>query len=70
MVLIKNRAAGSLEPRLVGPFTFIQYKDRDKYVSILETAEGKQFDCSTSQVVLCGNQDYQKEERVLHVFYV
>lgn len=39
-VLVKNRAAGVLESKFVGPFWFIRYKDFDGYACILETADG------------------------------
>ena len=40
-VLVKNRASGSLEPRFVGPYVFVDYKDTDGYASILEDENGK-----------------------------
>lgn len=41
MVLIKNRASGSLEPKLIGPYTFVRFKDMDGYASVLENEDGK-----------------------------
>lgn len=51
-------------PRLVGPFTFIRYKDRDGYSCILETEDGKQFDCATSHVCLV--EDHDSRALVVH----
>ena len=51
-------------PRLVGPFTFIRYKDRDGYACILETEDGKQFDCATSHVCLV--EDHDSRALVVH----
>ena len=56
-VLIKNRAAGSLQSRLVGPFTFVRYKDRDGYSCILEDEDGRHFDCATSHICLVEDHD-------------
>jgi hypothetical protein len=41
MVLLRNRASGSLEAKLIGPFTFVRFKDKDGYASILENEDGK-----------------------------
>lgn len=41
LVLIKNRVSGSLETKLVGPYTFVRYKDLDGYSCILENDDGK-----------------------------
>lgn len=46
-VLVKNRAAGSLESPLTGPYVFVRYKDFDGYACILRDENGKEFDCST-----------------------
>ena len=35
LVLLKNRATGSLMSKLVGPFIFVKYKDPDGYACIL-----------------------------------
>ena len=48
---MKNRKAGSLEPKLVGPFTFVRYKDFDKYAAILRDEDGREFDCAASHLV-------------------
>ncbi len=48
---MKNRAQGSLETKLIGPYTFVRYKDMDGYSCILENEDGKQFDCSVSHLV-------------------
>ena len=46
MVLIKNREAGSLASKLVGPFKFVKYKDFDDYACILCDENDREFDCS------------------------
>jgi hypothetical protein len=51
LVLVKNRASGSLESKLVGPFKFVGYKDRDKYAVWLENDSGDVFDCAVTHLV-------------------
>jgi hypothetical protein len=50
--LIKNRGAGSLATALIGPYTFVEYKDFDGYACILEDENGYWFDCSVVHLVL------------------
>ena len=50
-MLVKNRGAGALQTPLVGPYTFVKYKDWDKYACILEDEVGHQFDCSVAHLV-------------------
>ena len=50
-VLVQNRKSGSLEPKLVGPFTFVRYKDYDKYAVILKDDDEHEFDCAASHLV-------------------
>ena len=45
-MLVKNRASGSLESSLTGPYTFVKYKDFDGYACVLKDDNGKEFDCS------------------------
>lgn len=52
LVLVKNRAHGSLEPKLVGPYEFVKYKDYEGYACILRDEDGKEFDCSVAHLVL------------------
>ena len=41
LVLVKNRASGTFETPLIGPFEFVRYKDKDCYAAILEDDTGK-----------------------------
>ena len=51
LVLVKNRASGTFETPLIGPFEFVRYKDKDCYAAILEDDTGRQFDCSVTHLV-------------------
>ena len=45
-MLVKNRASGSLESLLKGPYIFVKYKDFDGYACILRDENDHEFDCS------------------------
>ena len=51
LVLMKNRASGVFEAPLVGPYEFVDYKDKDKYAAWLKDGDGKVFDCAVSHLV-------------------
>ena len=53
VVLMKNRASGSLESKFVGPFEFVRYKDKDEYAVILRDTVGREFDCAVTHIVQC-----------------
>ena len=60
MVLVKNRKPGVLETKLVGPYEYVRYKDRDKYACVLKDENGREFDCSVSHIVLVNKKRMKK----------
>ncbi len=64
---MKNRASGSLESGLTGPYTFVKYKDFDGYACILCDENGKEFDCSVQHLVPIENSRVTRQ-RVNMIF--
>lgn len=64
VVMMKNRASGSLESKFVGPFEFVRYKDEGKYAVILRDATGREFDCAVTHIVPVFDGDEVKRSRL------
>ena len=53
------------EPPLLGPYEVVRYKDKDKYVVVLQDDMGQQWDCAASHVVLMHLEEtFNKKVRV------
>ena len=42
---------GMFEPKLDGPFEFVQYKDVDGYAALLKDGNDNMFDCAVPHLV-------------------
>lgn len=49
-VIMKQKRPGKLRARAMGPYKFVRYKGVMGVVAVLETLQGKQFDCSVANL--------------------